>query len=154
MKKEEKIKDVNKKIGKKLNKGMSEFKEFIMKGNVVDLAVGVIVGGAFGKIVTSLVNDILMPIIGMIIGGIDFTSLSIKIADAQIMYGSFIQQVVDFLIVSACIFMFVKLINRLTRKKEKAEEVKEEVVEEKKSDEVLLLEEIRDLLKKQNKSKK
>lgn len=154
MKKEEKIKDVNKKIGKKLNKGMSEFKEFIMKGNVVDLAVGVIVGGAFGKIVTSLVNDILMPIIGMIIGGIDFTSLSIKIADAQIMYGSFIQQVVDFLIVSACIFMFVKLINRLTRKKETAEEVKEEVVEEKKSDEVLLLEEIRDLLKKQNKSKK
>lgn len=154
MKKEEKIKDVNKKIGKKLNKGMSEFKEFIMKGNVVDLAVGVIVGGAFGKIVTSLVNDILMPIIGMIIGGIDFTSLSIKIADAQIMYGSFIQQVVDFLIVSACIFMFVKLINRLTRKKEKVEEVKEEVIEEKKSDEVLLLEEIRDLLKKQNKSKK
>lgn len=154
MKKEEKIKDVNKKIGKKLNKGMSEFKEFIMKGNVVDLAVGVIVGGAFGKIVTSLVNDILMPIIGMIIGGIDFTSLSIKIADAQIMYGSFIQQVVDFLIVSACIFMFVKLINRLTRKKETAEEVKEEVVEEKKSDEVLLLEEIRDLLKKQSKSKK
>lgn len=154
MKKEEKIKDVNKKIGKKLNKGMSEFKEFIMKGNVVDLAVGVIVGGAFGKIVTSLVNDILMPIIGMIIGGIDFTSLSIKIADAQIMYGSFIQQVVDFLIVSACIFMFVKLINRLTRKKETAEEAKTEVVEEKKSDEVLLLEEIRDLLKKQNKSKK
>lgn len=154
MKKEEKIKDVNKKIGKKLNKGMSEFKEFIMKGNVVDLAVGVIVGGAFGKIVTSLVNDILMPIIGMIIGGIDFTSLSIKIADAQIMYGSFIQQVVDFLIVSACIFMFVKLINRLTRKKETAEEAKTEVVEEKKSDEVLLLEEIRDLLKKQSKSKK
>lgn len=154
MKKEEKIKDVNKKIGKKLNKGMSEFKEFIMKGNVVDLAVGVIIGGAFGKIVTSLVNDILMPIIGMVIGGIDFTSLSIKIADAQIMYGSFIQQVVDFLIVSACIFMFVKLINRLTRKKGKAEEVKEEIVEEKKSDEVLLLEEIRDLLKKQNKSKK
>lgn len=142
MKKE--LKNMNKKVGK----GLSEFKEFIMKGNVVDLAVGVIVGGAFGKIVTSLVNDILMPIIGMIIGGIDFTALSIKIADAQIMYGSFIQQVVDFLIVSACIFIFVKFINRLTRKKEAIEEVKEEKAEEKKSDEVLLLEEIRDLLKK------
>lgn len=150
----EKLKEANQKLNKTLGKGVSEFKEFIMKGNVVDLAVGVIVGGAFGKIVTSLVNDILMPVIGMLIGGIDFTSLSIKIADAQIMYGSFIQQVVDFLIVSFCIFLFVKLINRLTRKKEAAEEKKEEIVEAKKSDEVLLLEEIRDLLKETKAPKK
>ena len=77
-----------------------EFKEFIAKGNVIDLAVGVIIGGAFGKIVTSLVDDILMPIIGIIIGGIDFSNLSIDFLDAKIMYGSFIQQIIDFLIVA------------------------------------------------------
>lgn len=133
-----------KKANKKISKGISEFKEFIMKGNVVDLAVGVIIGGAFGKIVTSLVNDILMPVIGMVIGGIDFSSLSIQIADAKIMYGSFIQQIVDFLIISLCIFAFIKVLGKLSNKKEKVEDVKEEPV---KSDEVLLLEEIRDLLK-------
>lgn len=127
---------------------IKEFKEFISRGNVVDLAVGVIMGSAFGKIVTSLVNDIIMPLVGIIIGGIDFTSLSIKIKDSTIMYGSFIQNVVDFLIVAICIFVMVKMINKLNnlnKKKEKREEEKEEV---KKSDEVLLLEEIRDLLKK------
>ncbi|MBQ3414271.1 MAG: large-conductance mechanosensitive channel protein MscL [Clostridia bacterium] len=133
------LKEVNKKVGK----GASEFREFIMKGDVVDLAVGVIVGGAFGKIVTSLVNDILMPLIGIVIGGIDFTNLSINIVDAKVMYGSFIQQVIDFLIISLCIFLFVKIVSKFTKKHKK-----EEVVEEpKKSDEVLLLEEIRDLLK-------
>lgn len=137
----EKIKEVNKKVNKKLNKSASEFKEFIMKGDVVDLAVGVIIGGAFGKIVSSLVNDVLMPIIGILIGGIDFSNLSVNIVDAKIMYGSFLQQVVDFLIISLCVFIFVKIINKLTRKKE-------EVKEEKKSEEVMLLEEIRDLLKK------
>ena len=76
-----------KRVNEKIGKGASEFKQFIMKGNVIDLAVGVIVGGAFGKIVTSLVNDILMPVIGIIIGGIDFSNLSIDIADAKIMYG-------------------------------------------------------------------
>ena len=119
--KNEKIKEANKKI----NKRASEFKEFITKGDVVDLAVGVIVGGAFGKIVTSLVNDILMPIIGVIIGGIDFTNLSVKIADAEIKYGSFIQQIVDFLIISLCVSV---------------EEVKEET-------ELDVLKEIRELLK-------
>ena len=133
-----------KKANKKISKGISEFKEFIMKGNVVDLAVGVIIGGAFGKIVTSLVNDILMPVIGMVIGGIDFSSLSIQIADAKIMYGSFIQQIVDFLIISLCIFAFIKILGKLSNKKEEVEKVEEEPV---KSDEVLLLEEIRDLLK-------
>ena len=129
---------------------IKEFKEFISRGNVVDLAVGVIMGSAFGKIVTSLVNDIIMPLVGIIIGGIDFTSLSIKIKDSTIMYGSFIQNVVDFLIVAICIFVMVKMINKLNnlnKKKEKREEEKEEV---KKSYEVLLLEEIRDLLKKRH----
>ena len=141
----EKVKEANKKI----NKGVSEFKEFITKGDVVDLAVGVIVGGAFGKIVTSLVNDILMPIIGIIIGGIDFSNLSVNIVDAKIMYGSFIQQILDFLIISLCIFIFVKIISRFTRKK-KVEEAAEEVV---KTEEVMLLEEIRDLLKEQKSEK-
>ena len=135
----EKVKEAN----KKLNKGVSEFKEFIAKGDVVDLAVGVIIGGAFGKIVTSLVNDILMPIIGILIGGMDFTNLSIDIIDAKIMYGSFIQQIVDFLIISLCVFIFIKIIGKFTKK----QEVEETVEEVKKSEEVVLLEEIRDLLK-------
>jgi len=142
---------------KRLEEFMDEFKKFIMRGNVLDLAVGVIIGGAFGKIVTSLVNDILMPVIGVILGGLDFTGLSFKIKDAEILYGSFIQNVIDFLIVAFCIFIFVKTINRVMnhieekRKEleEKEEEKKEQIKEEpKKSDEVLLLEEIRDLLKK------
>lgn len=133
-------------IKEKGGKTFREFKEFISKGNIVDLAVGVIIGGAFSKIVTSLVNDIIMPLIGIIIGGIDFTNLSFKIKDATVSYGVFIQNVLDFLIVAVCIFIFVKLINKLNRKKE---EPKEKLKEEpKKSDEVLLLEEIRDLLKK------
>lgn len=130
---------------------IKEFKEFISRGNVVDMAVGVIMGSAFGKIVTSLVNDIIMPLVGVLIGGIDFTSLSFKIQDASVKYGSFIQNIVDFLIVAICIFIFVKIINKLNtidvlHKKKKEETKKEEV---KKSNEVVLLEEIRDLLKKQ-----
>lgn len=143
----EEIKKANKELNKKLNKGASEFKEFIMQGNVVDLAVGVIVGGAFGKIVTSLVDDILMPIIGIIIGGIDFTNLKITVVDAEIMYGSFIQQVIDFLIISLCIFLFVKCISRFTKREEEKKEEVQAVVEETKSEEAKLLEEIRDLLK-------
>lgn len=131
----------------KENKFLKEFKEFISRGNVVDLAVGVIIGGAFGKIVTSVVNDILMPVIGVIIGGIDFKGLKLPIGDAEILYGNFIQNVIDFLIVAACIFVFVKVINKFFSKKEE-EEIKEEApVEPVKSEEVLLLEEIRDLLK-------
>lgn len=130
---------------------IKEFKEFIARGNVIDLAVGVIVGSAFGKIVTSLVNDILMPIIGVILGGINFTSLTIKFKDATIYYGNFIQNIIDFLIVAFCIFMFVKAINVLTAKTKKKEEKEEAKKEEKQSDEVILLQEIRDLLKKKNK---
>lgn len=125
---------------------LKEFKKFISRGNVVDLAVGVIVGGAFGKIVSSLVNDIMMPVIGIIIGGIDFSNLSITFKNATISYGIFIQNVIDFLIISMCIFIFVKFINKLTYVKK--EELKETKI---KSDEVLLLEEIRDLLKKSEK---
>lgn len=128
---------------------IKEFKQFISRGNVVDLAVGVIIGGAFGKIVTSLVDNIIMPLVGMIIGGIDFSNLILKIGNAKVEYGLFIQNVVDFLIVAFCIFMFVKAINKISEKAKKKEEKKEETP--KKSDETLLLEEIRDLLKKENK---
>lgn len=138
----------NKKFDKKViaqkgGKTLKEFKEFISKGNVVDLAVGVIIGSAFGKIVTSIVNDILMPLIGVIIGGHDFTNLSIEVGDATIRYGTFIQNVIDFFIVALCIFMFVKVINVFNKKEE-------EKVEIKKDEQIIILEEIRDLLKKQN----
>ena len=145
-----KVKVEKKKIVEKGTKTISEFKSFIARGNVVDLAVGVIIGGAFGKIVTSIVNDILMPIIGILIGGIDFTNLSFKVGDATIAYGNFIQNVIDFLIISACIFVIIKVINKLLNPVVKPK--KEE--KPKKPDDVLLLEEIRDLLKKQAKSNK
>ena len=131
----------------KLNKTVSEFKEFIAQGNVMDMAVGVIIGGAFGKIVTSLVNDILMPIVGVLIGGLDFTSLQIQVGTATVKYGNFIQNVVDFLIVAACIFSMLKVL--ATFKLNKEEEVAEE--EPEKDESVLLLEEIRDLLKENKK---
>lgn len=127
-----------------MKKFFQEFKVFIERGNVVDLAVGVVVGTAFGKIVTSLVDDILMPIIGAIIGGLDFSNLTIKVGDSLIRYGSFINNVINFLIIAFCIFILVKFINKLTKKKDKKEEKQAKV----KSEEVLLLEEIRDLLKK------
>ena len=102
-----------------MKKFISEFKEFISKGNVLDMAVGVIIGGAFSKIVSSLVNDVMMPLIGIIIGGHDFTNLSIKVGNAKIMYGSFLQNVVDFLIVAFCLFTVIKIINRFKKKQEK-----------------------------------
>lgn len=139
---------MNKKVDKKeiITKGtktLKEFKTFISKGNVIDLAVGVIIGSAFGKIVSSLVNDILMPIIGIIIGGIDFSNLTIQIKDATIKYGIFIQNIIDFLIVAFCIFIFIKLINKVSKKEE---EKKEKVV----SEEAKILKEIRDILKEKN----
>lgn len=144
-KKKEKL--TREKITKSVKGGISEFKAFISRGNVIDMAVGVIVGGAFGKIVTSLVNDLLMPLIGIVLGGLDFSSLSIKIKDATISYGTFIQTIVDFLIIAFCIFMFIKFLERFKHEKKKEEEKAPEAP--KKSDEVLLLEEIRDLLKKE-----
>lgn len=122
---------------------LNEFKEFIKRGSVIDLAVGVIIGGAFSKIVSSLVDDILMPLIGVIIGGYDFSNLSIKVGESTVKYGMFIQNIINFLIIAFCVFILVKLLNKLERHKE--EETKKE--EPKKSEEVILLGEIRDLLK-------
>lgn len=132
-----------------------EFKEFAFKGNVLDLAVGVIIGGAFGKIVTSVVNDILMPIFGFITSGMDFKSLKKVLSpavieggnvvkpEAAIMYGNFIQNIVDFLIIAFSIFLFIRIIN-----KAKAKQKKEETVSEPKGpSQEELLTEIRDLLK-------
>jgi large conductance mechanosensitive channel len=122
-----------------------EFREFAVKGNVMDLAVGVIIGAAFGKIVSSLVEDVVMPVAGTLLGGLDFSGLAIKIGSATLKYGKFLQTCVDFLIIAWAIFLIVKLINRLKREEEKpaapaapATPPRQEV----------LLEEIRDLLKK------
>ena len=127
---------------------IKEFKEFALKGNVLDMAVGVIIGGAFGKIVSSLVDDILMPLVGVVTGNVDFTTLVYKFGEgefaATLKYGVFIQNVVDFLIVALCIFLFIKAINKFNAKKEEApapEPAPEPSAEEK------LLGEIRDLLK-------
>lgn len=137
------------------NAMLNEFKQFVMKGNVVDLAVAVIIGGAFGKIVTSLVNDILMPVIGLILGRISFTQLKLVIVPATdtvkevaILYGSFIQSVVDFLIISLAIFVMLKALMRLKRKKEEVPE--EPPAPPELSKEEVLLTEIRDLLKVRN----
>ena len=94
---------------------LNDFKSFIMRGNVLDLAVAVIIGGAFGKIVTSLVDDIIMPLIGLIIGGIDFTGLAFTVGSAKVTYGNFIQNVVDFLIIAFVIFLMVRSINNLEK---------------------------------------
>jgi len=107
-----------------MNAFVKEFKEFISKGNVIDMAVGVVVGGAFTAIVNSLVNDIIMPLVGLLMGGVDFTSLSIGIGDAQINYGNFIQNVICFLLVAFALFCVVKAMNsfrNLTTKKEPKE---------------------------------
>jgi len=127
---------------------IKEFKEFAMKGNVMDMAIGVIIGGAFGKIVSSLVGDVLMPLVGMVTGNVDFTKLVAKVGEgenaATLNYGTFIQNTVDFLIVALCIFCIVKAINKMTAKKEEPaapEPAPEPSAEEK------LLGEIRDLLK-------
>ncbi len=134
-------------IKESTKKEASAFKKFVSRGNVVDMAVGVIVGGAFGKIVTSFVNDLIMPIVGLFLGGLDFKALSIKIKDSTIAYGNFIQSVVDFFIVAFCIFVIVRVFDRFKKKEAQAENVSEPAQEEpKKSAEVLILEEIRDLL--------
>lgn len=140
-----KEKEEIKKIKEKSKGFLEEFKSFIQRGNVMDLAVGVVVGTAFSSIVTSLVNDIIMPVVGILIGGYDFSGLSIKVKDATINYGMFIQNIINFLIIAFCIFIIVKLINKLFDKYKKEKDEKKEEI--KKSDEVVLLEEIRDLLK-------
>ncbi|MDO4711552.1 MAG: large-conductance mechanosensitive channel protein MscL [Peptostreptococcaceae bacterium] len=139
---------------------LKEFKEFALKGNVLDLAVAVIIGGAFGKIVSSLVNDIFMPIIGFLTAGTDFSALKLVLspavvengevikAESAILYGSFIQNIIDFLIIAFCIFMFVKLLNSMKKKEEPAPEAAPET-----SEDILLLRDIKGLLEKQNTSK-
>ena len=136
---------------------LQDFKDFAMKGNVVDMAVGVIIGGAFGKIVTSIVNNIIMPPVGVITGGVDFTELKLTLKEAVVEgeevvseavtlnYGQFIQDVVDFLIIAFCIFLMVKGIAKINRKKEEAPAPEPDP---KPSNEEVLLAEIRDLLKK------
>ncbi|EOO17456.1 large conductance mechanosensitive channel protein MscL [Bacillus cereus] len=128
----------------------NEFKKFAFKGNVIDLAVGVVIGAAFGKIVSSLVKDIITPLLGMVLGGVNFTDLHFGYGKSAVMYGNFIQTIFDFLIIAASIFMFVKVFNKLTSKREE-EEKKEELPEPTKEEEILG--EIRDLLKQQNSSK-
>ena len=127
---------------------VKEFKAFAMKGNVLDLAVAVVIGAAFGKIVSSLVTDIITPLIGLLMGGINFSGMSYTLGDAVVTYGVFVQSVIDFIIVAFSIFMLVKGINKaqeaVAAKKE--EEAKEEKAKEP-SEEVLLLREIRDSLK-------
>ncbi|MFD1040551.1 large conductance mechanosensitive channel protein MscL [Virgibacillus byunsanensis] len=121
-----------------------DFKDFALKGNVVELAVAVIIGTAFGKIVTSLVENIMMPLLGILIDGIDFTNLKYTVRRAEILYGEFIQSVFDFVVIAVSIFFFIRLINKIRGDKEK--EPKRDAKEE-------LLKEIRDLLKKQHKGK-
>jgi len=118
-----------------------EFREFALKGNVVDLAVGVIIGAAFGKIVASLVNDLAMPLVGTLLGGVDFSGLAVQVGQAKILYGRFIQTCVDFVIIAASIFLAVKLINHYRKKAEEKPPAAPPPRQEK------LLEEIRDLLK-------
>ena len=149
-----------------MKKFFKEFGEFIQRGNIMDMAVGVVIGTAFAAIVTSLVNDIIMPLVSLATGGVDFTNLFVSLngqtyktlADAQeagasvLAYGSFIQAIVNFLIIALCIFITINAMKKAKEKmdkKLKKEEKKEE--EAKKSDEVVLLEQIRDLLKKQAK---
>ncbi len=138
-----------------MKKFFEEFKEFISRGNVIDLAVGMIIGSAFTAIVTSLVNDIVMPLIGALFGGIDFTSLrwvireaSEGVEEASLNYGNFIQQIVNFLLIALVIFSVVKGINTLREKMDKKKEEEEEEAPAEPSEEVLLLREIRDSLKK------
>ena len=139
---------------------IKEFKEFAMKGNVMDMAVGVIIGGAFGKIVTSLVSDVLMPLIGKMTGGINFTDLFVNLGEgsyktlaeakeagaAVFAYGQFIQNIIDFLIVALCIFLMIKGMNKLNKKKEEPAPAEPEAPKGPTQEE--LLAEIRDLLKK------
>ena len=121
---------------------LKEFKEFAMRGNVMDMAVGVIIGGAFGKIVSSLVDDVIMPVIGVLTGGVDFSKLSLMVGDAEVKYGMFIQNIIDFLIIAICIFSMIKVMNSISAKKKEEPAAPAEPSNEEKS-----LSEIRDLLK-------
>ncbi len=131
-----------------MKKFFSEFKEFAIKGNALDLAIGVIIGAAFKSIVDSLVNDIIMPLVGILLGGKDFTNLVCKVGDAEIKYGLLIQNAFNFLIVAFCLFILVKSVNKIKNGiNPPKDEEPEEPAPASKPDDVLLLEEIRDSLK-------
>ncbi|NVP97209.1 large conductance mechanosensitive channel protein MscL, partial [Listeria monocytogenes] len=124
-----------------MKKMLVEFRDFALKGNVLDLAVAVVIGAAFGKIVSSLVDNIIMPLVGVLLGGLDFTDLSFKVGKSVIQYGAFIQSIVDFIIIAFAIFIFVKVLTSFIKKKEQTvEETPVPPTEE-------YLKEIRDLLK-------
>jgi large conductance mechanosensitive channel len=127
---------------------IKEFRDFILRGNVIDLAVAVVIGAAFSAIIKSLVDDVIMPLIGILLGGLDFTSLSVQVGSATLTYGNFIQAIVNFLLIGLVLFLVVKSINALYKRIEKEEEKIAEP--EGPSEEVQLLREIRDLLKKQS----
>ena len=134
-----------------MKKFLSEFKEFAVKGNALEMAVGVIIGAAFKSIVDSIVNDIIMPFVGILLGGKDFSALSIMVGSAEIKYGMLIQNIVNFVIIAFCLFLLVKTANKIRdgfARKEEEEQKEEE--EAKKSDEVVLLEQIRDSLNELN----
>lgn len=124
---------------------LKEFREFAMRGNVLELAIAVVLGAAFGKIVTALVTNIITPLVGIILGGINFSGLALTVGNAEVTYGIFIQAIIDFIIVAFAIFLFVKLINRFKRKEEAKEAAAAPVVDP----QTELLTEIRDLLKKE-----
>ena len=123
---------------------LQEFRDFLNRGSVMDLAVAVVIGAAFGAVITSLVNDILMPLIGILLGGIDFTSLSVQVGNATLTYGNFIQALVNFIIIAFAIFLIVRMYNRSQRKKEEAPPAPPAP-----SAEVIVLTEIRELLRRQ-----
>ncbi|MBC1610412.1 large conductance mechanosensitive channel protein MscL [Listeria welshimeri] len=128
-----------------MKKMLVEFRDFALKGNVLDLAVAVVIGAAFGKIVSSLVDNIIMPVVGVLLGGLDFTKLSVTVGKSVIQYGAFIQSIVDFIIIAFAIFIFVKILTSFMKKKEQhVEETPVPPTEE-------YLKEIRDLLKEQQK---
>ncbi|MCR5410617.1 MAG: large conductance mechanosensitive channel protein MscL [Lachnospiraceae bacterium] len=128
---------------------IKEFKEFIAKGDVMSMAVGIIIGGAFTAIVTSVVDDIIGPLIGLVCGGLDFSSLSIGVGDAQLMFGNFIQAVINFLITAIVLFLIIKSFNKMKDKADALRKKEEEAAaEEDPAEEILLLREIRDSLKK------
>ena len=127
-----------------MKKYLEDFKAFAIKGNVIDLAIAVIIGGAFGKIVSSLVDTVIMPTVGLLLGGVDFTGWGFKVGDATIAYGKFVQATVDFVIIAFVIFTVMHFLHSFEKKKE--EEIKVEP-EPKPNEIVILLQEIRDLLK-------
>lgn len=130
---------------------LKEFKNFIMRGNIVDLAIAVVMGGAFNAIVTSLVKDIITPLIGVLMGGVDFENLSVTVIDASVNYGKFIQAVVNFFIIAISIFIMIKALEKARKLNPLHKKEEEEIIEEPSKEEVLLSE-IRDILKKQQNS--